>query len=204
MLSSLYVYLHAALGDQGSRAPRSDRVALGDGRRLLGAVLITIGGAAWFLTMPESAGRCSRQRRFSTSSRQLLFAVTAAVFLFLYFGPYRNPGWLTPGFAIALFLFGLVAMTTGEFIREAVRKPYVIYNVVFGNQILVEEAIPFREQGYLESGTWTRAHVQQNYPELMVDGRIDEPRMLSLDRQDRIAARRSPVPIPLQRLPRGP
>lgn len=186
LLSSLYVYLHAALviKDRGLRdliESRSARPAL------LGAVLITIGGAAWFLTMPESARSVLSTAAVLNVFAALLFAVTAAVFLFLYIGPYRNPGWLTPGFAIALFLFGLVAMTTGEFIREAVRKPYVIYNVVFGNQILVEEAIPFREQGYLESGTWTRAHVQQNYPELMVDGKIDERRMLSLDRQDRIA-----------------
>ena len=36
------------------------------------------------------------------------------------------------------------------------RKPYVIYNVVLGNQILPEEVPQLRAKGYLEGGTWTR------------------------------------------------
>ena len=65
-----------------------------------------------------------------------------AVFVLLYLGPYRNPGWLSPGFAGALLLFGLAAFSTGEFIREAVRKPYIVYNVVLGNQIYPERSRP--------------------------------------------------------------
>ena len=85
-------------------------------------------------------------------------------FFLLYFGPYRNPGWLSPGFAGALLLFGLAAFSTGEFIREAVRKPYVIYNVVFGNQIMPEEISKLRSRGYLEGGIWTKAYACKYYP----------------------------------------
>ena len=56
----------------------------------------------------------------------LIFALTIVVFFLLYFGPYRNPGWLSPGFAGSLFLFGIAAFSTGEFIREAVRKPFIV------------------------------------------------------------------------------
>ena len=102
----------------------------------------------------------------------MIFALTIITFFLLYFGPYRNPGWLSPGFAGALLLFGLAAFSTGEFIREAVRKPYIIYNVVLGNQILPEEVPQLRKQGYLESGVWTKAYVSKYYPEASREGVI--------------------------------
>jgi hypothetical protein len=107
-------------------------------------------------------------------------------FFLLYFGPYRNPGWLSPGFAGPLLLFGLAAFSTGEFIREAVRKPYVIYNVVLGNQITPEEVPQLRSQGYLEGGIWTKAYVSKNYPQVSSDGIIQENRLLDLSGPDRI------------------
>jgi hypothetical protein len=122
--------------------------------------------------------------------------MTVAVFLLLWFGPLRNPGWLTPGFAAALFLIGLAAFSTGEFIREAVRKPYVIYNVVLGNQITPEDVPVLRETGYLEGGVWTRAYLAEHHPETIQthehdDGRVtyevDEARLLELPHKDRVA-----------------
>ena len=118
----------------------------------------------------------------------LIFALTIVVFFLLYFGPYRNPGWLSPGFAGALCLFGIAAFSTGEFIREAVRKPFVVYNVVLGNQILPpQEVLKFRDAGYLESGRWTRAYVAEHYPQTIVDGQIQGYELLRLPHKDRVA-----------------
>jgi mono/diheme cytochrome c family protein len=108
------------------------------------------------------------------------------VFLLLYIGPYRNPGWLSPGFAGTLLLFGLAATSTGEFIREAVRKPYISYNVVLGNQILPEQVPELRDEGYLEGGTWTKAFVADRYPQAMSDGRVDTARLLELPEEDQV------------------
>ena len=55
----------------------------------------------------------------------------------------------------------------GEYVREAVRKPYIIYNVVLGNQILPEEIPALRQKGYLEGGTWTKALVTRDFPQVM-------------------------------------
>ena len=115
-------------------AARSARPAL------LGAVLITA------RRHRPGTGSCPpRPRRRCSSAAALnilvalIFALTIVVFFLLYFGPYRNPGWLSPGFAGSLCLFGIAAFSTGEFIREAVRKPFVVYNVVLGNQVLPDE-----------------------------------------------------------------
>ena len=115
-----------------------------------------------------------------------LVAVFAVVFLLLFVGPYRNPSWLSPGFAGSLCLFGIAAFSTGEFIREAVRKPFVSYNVVLGNQVFPEEVEGLQTTGYLNGGRWTRAYVAEHYPRTIVDGRIQGAKLLRLPHEDRV------------------
>ncbi len=189
LLSSLYVYLHASflLRDKPELmdliASRSARPAI------LGAVMITVGGLLWHAFLPASAKSILVLAAPLNIMMGLIFALTAIVFvlLLLYIGPHRNPGWHSPGFALSLFFFGLAAFSTGEFVREAVRKPYIIYNVVFGNQVFPDEVAGMRKSGYLESGLWTFAHVADRYPEAVENGRIDEKRLLALPPDDRVA-----------------
>jgi cytochrome bd-type quinol oxidase subunit 1/mono/diheme cytochrome c family protein len=193
LLSSLYVYLHAAITIKDAKLhalieSRSTRPAL------LGALLITLGGVLWHIYLPDSARAALLAAPVLNVLMAILFAATGVVFLLLFFGPYRNPGLIrSPGFAACLMLFGITGFSTAEFIREAVRKPYVIYNVVLGNQILAtaEEAQRLQEDGYLEGGVWTKAFVQANYPKTLVedtfDETIDPPLLLKLPKADRIA-----------------
>jgi cytochrome bd-type quinol oxidase subunit 1 len=185
LLSSLYVYLHASLRMSDARlrdmiASRSARPAL------LGAILITAGGLAWYCFLPESAAATLASAAVLNLLVALIFALTVVVFVLLYYGPYRNPGWLSPGFAICLFLFGIAAFSTGEFIREAIRKPFIVNQVVYGNQIVPEEVPKLRAGGYLEGGRWTKAFVAENYPKAIVDSRIDGRELLKLPYRDRI------------------
>lgn len=189
LLSSLYVYLHASLVAKESGLchlieQRSTRPAL------LGAVLITLGGILWFAMLPDSARAILEGAAPLNILAALLFALTVVVFFLLYFGPLRNPGWLSPGFAGALLLFGFAAFSTGEFIREAVRKPYIIYNVVLSNQIYVDQVptqpIDEREVGYLEMGRWTSQFVRLEYPQATDGTRIDESQLLELPQSDRV------------------
>jgi len=192
LLSSLYVYLHASLTIRDSAmrdliARRSARPAL------LGAIMVTVGGIAWYTFLPELAQAVLVRAAALNVLMGLIFALTVAVFVLLYLGPYRNPGWLSPGFALTLFLFGLAAFSAGEFVREAVRKPYIIYGLVLGNQVLkdevygTEDAPGLRQTGYLEGGIWTKKFVEEHYPDAVTDGQIDEKRLLQLPPRDRIA-----------------
>jgi mono/diheme cytochrome c family protein len=140
----------------------------------------------WYYFLPQSAKAILLGVASLNILIALIFALTIVTFFLLYFGPYRNPGWLSPGFAGVLFLCGLAAFSTGEFIREAVRKPYVVYNVVLGNQILPEEVPQLRKQGYLAGGLWTKAFTVKYYPETSVHGAIQSNRMLQLPDSDRI------------------
>jgi len=184
LLTSLYVFLHASIFLKDDRlrdmiGHRSARPAV------LGAVMVILGGIGWFVFLPESAAAVLERAAALNIMVGLLFASTGVVFALLYIGPYKNPGWLSPGFAGALFLFGTAAFCAGEFIREGVRKPYVVYNVVFSNQILPEEVSKLRTEGYLEGGTWTKAYVSHKWPEALVDGKIDSTALAALPTEAR-------------------
>jgi cytochrome bd ubiquinol oxidase subunit I len=186
LLSSLYVYLHASLTLTDARlrdliASRSARPAL------LGAVLITVGGVLWHWFLPASAAAALESAAALNILMAIIFALTIAVFFLLYIGPYKNPGWLSPGFAGSLCLFGIAAFSTGEFIREAVRKPFIIYNVVLANQILPEQTATSRAEGFLNTGTWTRRYVERQYPRTVSNGHIPSGALSRLPREDRVA-----------------
>jgi mono/diheme cytochrome c family protein len=139
------------------------------------------------MALPESARAALVVASTLNIFMTLIFIVTVIVFAMLYLGPYRNPGWITPGFALLLFSFGLAAIGTGEFVREAVRKPYIIYDVVQSNQVLPGEVASQRENGYLEGGVWTSAYIAQNYPQVVDEsGQIDETALLELPGADRL------------------
>jgi len=179
LLTSLYVYLHASFKLKASSLrnlieSRSARPAL------LGAIFIVLGGLGWFIFLPASAKAALAAASVLNVLMILIFVITGAVFIMLYFGPYRNPGWLSPGFAILFLALGFAAISTGEYIREAVRKPYIVYNVVMSNQILPEEIPVLRQKGYLESGIWTKALLATQYPSVITNGEINETKFLTL------------------------
>ncbi len=188
LLSSLYVYLHASLtlkDDKNGRlrdliASRSTRPGF------LGAAMIVVGGAGWLVFLPESAQATLASAAVLNVFMGLILAMIAVLFAMLYIGPYKNPSWLSPGFAAALCLFGIGAFSVGEFIREAVRKPFVVYNVVLSNQILPENVQDYRAAGYLQSGLWTNAYMKQNFPQVFVGDKISSSKLLTLSAEDRI------------------
>jgi cytochrome d ubiquinol oxidase subunit I len=179
LLSSLYVYLHAAfrVKDTALRDLIASRSTL---PALVGAAYVTLGGIGWYIFLPESAKAALAAASSLNIFMVLIFALTIAVFVMLYLGPLRHPDWVSPGFALLLFGTGLTVFSAGEFVREAVRKPYIIYNVVYGNQILPEEVATLREKGYLEGGTWTSAWVRARYPTVTQSGQINEDKLLAL------------------------
>lgn len=186
LLASLYVYLHAAFRAPDARlrdllGHRSARPAL------LGAALIMLGGALWYVFLPPSARTALAAASVLNILMLLIFALTAVVFVMLYLGPYRHPGWVSAGFAILLFVMGTAAFASGEYIREAVRKPYVVYNAVMSNGIYPREVARLRAGGYLDGGTWTRAYVGSRYPQVIDEtGAIDERRFAGLPPADRL------------------
>ncbi len=84
------------------------------------------------------------------------------------------------------FLLGVAATGTGEFIREGVRKPYIVYNFVLGNNVLVSQVPSLRATGYLNGGIWTKALVRTTHPTVIgSDGNIMDSALAGLSATDR-------------------
>ncbi|MCS7237415.1 MAG: cytochrome ubiquinol oxidase subunit I [Thermoguttaceae bacterium] len=185
LLASLYVYLHASifLADTRLRMLVQTRSALPVG---LGVALVGLGVGWGFFVLPEAAKAVIQSAPVITVFAALFVALTTMVVLFAWLGPIRFPQWLSPGFAAILFLMGLAAFSLAEFIREAIRKPYVVYDVVLGNQVFVQEVGRLREQGYIESGLWTKAYLQNRFPALVEQGRVDYVKLRELAPEERV------------------
>ncbi len=187
LLASLYIYLHAAFKLRNDHELRSLVENRTSKWAMAGAVLVTIGGAWWYINIPDSAKSALAGASALNILSALIFLASAVVFFMLYFGPYRNPGWINPGFAILYFLLGIAATGTGEFIREGVRKPFIVYNYVTGNNVLVSQIPKLQATGYLNGGVWTKAYMKKYYPQVIEeDGNISDNKLLLLPVNDQI------------------
>jgi hypothetical protein len=85
---------------------------------------------------------------------------------FTYFGPYQRPRHFNLVFAFLLAVLALATTGVTEWVREAVRKPYIIYGYMYANSLRLADIGRVREQGVLNSARWVRQHdVDPNAPE---------------------------------------
>jgi cytochrome d ubiquinol oxidase subunit I len=186
LLAALFIFLHAAFrlpGQDGLRASIAQHAARW---AMLGGLLVIVGGIAWFTFSPPSARAALEAAATLNLLMVLLFALTAIVVVMLYLGPYRHPTWVNPGFAILFFAMGFAATSTGEFVREAVRKPYVVYGSILGNGIRASEVPRARAEGLLNVGLWPRLWMSDHHPDVMAPGgRVDEPRLMLQPQEQR-------------------
>jgi len=84
----------------------------------------------------------------------ILFSII--IFSFAYFGPYKYPRHFPFPFAVMFLLMGLLVTGVTEWVREAVRKPYIIYDYMYSNAILVSSENPYRLGGALAHAKWVQ------------------------------------------------
>jgi mono/diheme cytochrome c family protein len=148
---------------------------------MLGGGLIILGGLGWLLALPPSARLALAGAAALNVLMVLIFFCTAVVLAMFYLGPYRHPAWLSPGAAILLFLIGLAVTGAAEFVREAVRKPFVIYGEVYSHNVYRGELPSLQREGFLNGGVWTRRYIARTVPALMTStGQIDTTRIPTL------------------------
>ena len=138
---------------------------------VLGILCLILGVVGWFIYLPDS----SRSMLFSMAALNifsgLFVAVCCGMVLLMIIGPFWAPRKMSVGLSAALFLFGVAGIATGEFIREAVRKPFIVDSYIYGNQVYADDVPQIQKNGYLNSGIWTRLYLeklQESYPELKI------------------------------------
>lgn len=111
---------------------------------------------------------------FSIMARALYLALilSGTIVAFCFVGPYLNPKGFKISAAILFLLCGQVVTGATEYTRELLRKPFVIYDYMYSNNVRKSEVAAINEKGYFDSSVWAKenlAHVQtpQQRGELM-------------------------------------
>ncbi len=77
------------------------------------------------------------------------------IFIFAYFLPYRVPHRFSAALAFMFLILGLFVMGVSEMVREAIRKPFIIYDYMYSNNVFKTEVDKFKTAGILPSAKWT-------------------------------------------------
>ena len=111
-----------------------------------------------------------------------LFSVATVVLsviiaVFTYLGPYRKPEAFTATFALLFMLLGFMVTGVTEWTREAVRKPFIIYNYMYSNGMPAdfypngrELVARYNSEGLLPNYKWS-AVGSVNQDNIMAAGR---------------------------------
>ncbi|MDO4573582.1 MAG: cytochrome ubiquinol oxidase subunit I [Planctomycetia bacterium] len=185
LLAATYVLLHGAwtLSEKEAKNGLQKLLVRRTARFALLGIVLALVGIVWAGgTLPELA----RQTLLRAAALNVILgagAGAAGLLVLLLAIVTWKPQWLSPMGAVALFAMALGTLTAGEFVREAIRKPFVVTNVILSNQITVSQVPALRENGLLESGTWTKPYLLEKYPYLKTaEGKIDLSRVAEKDR----------------------
>jgi len=155
LLAAMYVFLHAAwVYRNDPNDPLFEKIIRRMARPILFGIITIILGVAWSCMMlSENALLIMERSVFLNTLVGLFFGISVLVTLLVVFGPIRNPKSINFGFAVSIFVLSLTALAVMEFAREAVRKPWIVDQVVLGNQIYADE-VPHRQRaGFLQPST---------------------------------------------------
>ena len=127
--------------------------------------------AFWFFTqLPDtivhtifSGIQSSGVGNFSILSRVLYLSlfVSGTVLIFVFVGPYLNPKGFTFKMALMFALCGLLVTGLGEWSRELLRKPYVIYGYMYSNGLRTNEIAEINMDGYAAHAKWLPANASK-------------------------------------------
>ncbi|MGO8733751.1 MAG: cytochrome ubiquinol oxidase subunit I [Terriglobia bacterium] len=126
---------------------------------LVGTLIIPLAGLWYISTLP----RMAREISMGAAPAVTIFVglsifFSALVVAFTYFGPHQRPRHFNLVFALLLAVLALSTTGVTEWVREAVRKPYIIYDYMYANGLRLADIGRLREQGVLKSALWVRRH----------------------------------------------
>jgi mono/diheme cytochrome c family protein len=155
-LAGLYALLTAAVIDAPGLKATTTRYAA---RWVLaGCAVLPFAGLWYVARIPPLARDISMGGAPAvTIFAALSVLLSVLIVLLTYFGPYRRPQESGVVLAAAIVALGLAVTGVTEWVREAVRKPYVIYGYMYSNAIRVADADRLRRDGVLATAKWVTA-----------------------------------------------
>jgi cytochrome bd-type quinol oxidase subunit 1 len=120
-------------------------------------LVIPLAGVWFFFAAPERA----RHLPIGGSAVVQIFliltlALSLFVFVFTHVGAYWGARRFGLPMALVLFVTAFAVIGSGEWVREAVRKPYIISNYMYSNSIRLDDLGRVVDQGVLSTALWSR------------------------------------------------
>lgn len=156
-LVGLFVAVIANLVKGYTREERHQVITEG-GKWLIPMALMAPVSIWYFANVPEE----SRNMVMGGAIAMTLFflfgvAASTLVGFYAYFGLVWRKRYINLETAVLLGMIAFIATGAMEFVREGVRKPYVIYGYMYSNGILVDDVERLNEEGTLAWAPWTAA-----------------------------------------------
>lgn len=129
---------------------------------LVGMGLILVGGVGYFLVLPERVQLNLVRAPVLLVMTVLNFGVTILVLGALGSGYVNGARWITPPAAFMLLAAGMLAIGTGEFLREGSRKPYLIRDHLYSPGVRASRAGTLRREGFTDHTPWLRHFLTEN------------------------------------------
>ncbi len=187
MLACLYFYLHATFALDEDSPLRHKVIARVSRFVPAAAVLIVVGGLGWAYYLPPSGKAIVEGTGAMNVFAGVVVAVTTVVFGLTLYAPLKRPRQVSRALAIGLFALGLIAIGASEFLREATRKPYVVFDYVYGHGLYKDEIAQTQQEGVLRRGVYTTAHVKLEHPAMLdAAGHVDTAKAAALPPDERL------------------
>lgn len=129
----------------------------------LSPLVLMLPFAVWyFLAMPAES-RAMLGGGAAPMMMFFLFGIMAStlVGLYAYFGLIRAQRYVNLETSLLLLAIAVIATVSMEFVREGVRKPYLIYGYLYSNGLTVDETEVVTRRGVIESSPWVARRVDR-------------------------------------------
>ncbi len=153
-IAAIFVTIIANIAKGYTREERHQIIVTG-GRWLIPlALMIPI--SIWFFANVPEAARDLVKGQAIAMTLFLMFGLTASTLVgfYAYFGLILRRRYINLETSVLLGLIAFIATGSMEFVREGIRKPYIIYEYMYSNGITMDEAEELDEKGVLDWAPW--------------------------------------------------
>ncbi len=127
-----------------------------------GMALILMGGMGYFAVLPDHARLNMIRAPLLLIMTALNFGATLVALTAFGLGYLREGRRIHPPEAVLMLLIGVVAITSGEFLREGARKPYRIERYIFSPGVRVAEAALLQQDGLIAHSPWLQLYLRES------------------------------------------
>ncbi len=155
MLAGAYGYLTASFTTDPAVKKSMTRFS---GKWTLVSLILAIPSGLWYVSvLPSHAHKLvAGQSPTIGAALQWGFWGTVGIMAITLVAGITKPAWNLKPVAILAFICAFLIVGGFEWTREAARRPFVINNVMYSNEILTNEILTLQKKGFLSEAKWVQ------------------------------------------------